>query len=127
MPDVVVIGAGAMGLGLARELRKRGVMTTIVERGRPGRAASWASAGIVSAPAGRRTAPNLELQRLSYRLWPAFAEEIWRESGMDPEFRLMGCLTTAWSDGDADALEAHVRSGAVDQGELLQGHELREA
>lgn len=127
MPDVVVIGAGAMGLGIARALRRRGATVTVVERGQPGRAASWASAGIISAPSGRRAAPNLELQRLSYGLWPAFAEEVWRESGMDPELRLMGCLTPAWSEADARSLDSLVRTGAVDHGELLHGRALREA
>ena len=46
--DVVVIGGGVMGLLAARELRGRGLTVTLVERDRPGRQASWASAGIIS-------------------------------------------------------------------------------
>ena len=51
-PDVIVIGGGAVGLATARELRRRGMDVTLLERGQPGSAASWASAGIISSPSG---------------------------------------------------------------------------
>lgn len=43
--DVVVVGAGVIGLLTARELALAGLRVTLVERGESGREASWAEAG----------------------------------------------------------------------------------
>lgn len=40
--DVVVVGAGVIGLLTARELALAGLRVTLVERGESGREASWA-------------------------------------------------------------------------------------
>src|SRR5437588_764246 len=45
--ETLIIGGGVIGLSIARELKRRGVdMVTVLERGRVGRAASWAAAGL---------------------------------------------------------------------------------
>ena len=54
--DVVVVGGGVIGSGIAFELAKRGVKVTLIERGRIGGEASGASAGIISRP----TRPHAE-------------------------------------------------------------------
>ena len=58
MPDAIVIGGGVIGLLCARELRRRGLDVTLVERDRPGRQASWASAGILSTADPARSRPR---------------------------------------------------------------------
>jgi glycine oxidase len=100
---------------------------TLLERGQPGRAASWASAGIVGAPTGPQTEPGFQLQALSRRLWPGFARELAAESGLDPEYREMGCLIPALDDKQAAELERAIRFGMIPNGHVLQGAELREA
>ncbi len=125
MPDVVVIGGGAVGLATACELRRCGRSVTLIERGQPGRAASWASAGIVRAPNG--DGPTDRLSILSYRLWPEFAERLRAESGLDPEFRLTGCLVPAFDDDQAATLRQTVRDGLIDQGTWLEGADLKAA
>jgi glycine oxidase len=125
--DAVVIGGGAIGLATARELRRRGLAVTVLERGQPGRAASWASAGIVGAPTGPQNEPGFQLQKLSRRLWPALAAEIQAESGLDPEYRETGCLLPAFDDDEASVLQRAIRLGHVEDGRLLQGAELRDA
>ena len=42
--DAIIVGAGIIGLSLAIELRKQGLRVLIVEKGQPGREASWAAA-----------------------------------------------------------------------------------
>lgn len=46
-PDVVIAGAGLIGLSCALELRAAGVAVTVVERGRAGQQASWAAGGMI--------------------------------------------------------------------------------
>lgn len=95
MAEVIVIGGGVMGLASARELRRHGYSVTLVERGQPGRAASWASAGIIGATLRDESDPQYELRTLSRQLWPSFAQAIESESDLDPEYREMGCIQLA--------------------------------
>ena len=46
-PDVIVIGAGAIGTSIAYQLAKAGATVMIFERGRVGGAATGASAGMI--------------------------------------------------------------------------------
>src|SRR5438067_11219421 len=105
-----------MGLAAARALDARGHRVTLLERDRPGRAASWASAGIIGATLRREGDPSTQLRHLSQTLWPEFARSIQDESGMDPEYREMGCIHIAGEDaelrhpgGAAHGDVAHVR------------------
>ena len=127
MPDVVVIGGGAMGLAAARELRGRGLTVTLVERSQPGRAASWAAAGIVGAPIGADADPGFRLAALSYRLWPGFAAALEEETGLDPEFRLPGCLIAAFAQEDIPALHRLQQQGGMEESTFLEGDALRDA
>jgi glycine oxidase len=109
MSEAVVVGGGVMGLCSARELRKRGFEVTLLDRAQPGRTASWASAGIIGATLRDESDPQYALRRLSRGLWPAFAEAIRAESGLDPEYREMGCIQLAT---DAEELEWLKRAAA---------------
>jgi glycine oxidase len=100
MPDVIVIGGGVMGLAAARELRGRGHSVSILERATPGRAASWASAGIIGATTRDENDPGYNLRRLSRELWPGFAAQLEAESGLDPEYRENGCLYLATDESE---------------------------
>jgi glycine oxidase len=124
MPDAIVIGGGVMGLASARELRKRGYGVTLLDRAQPGRAASWASAGIIGATLRDESNPSFELRQKSRELWPDFAQAIEDESGLDPEYRETGCLQLATTAGE---LEAVRRAGERDaDATFLNTHQLRE-
>ena len=45
--DVVVVGAGAIGLAIAYELAGRGLAPVVVEQGKPGEGTSWGNAGCI--------------------------------------------------------------------------------
>jgi len=127
VPDAIVIGGGVMGLAMARELRRRGHTVTLLERAQPGRAASWASAGIIGATVREETDPSSEMRRVSEQLWPAFAEQLQAETGMDPEYRETGCLYLAETEREMSWLQrVAARSAARPvKTELLDQQQLR--
>jgi glycine oxidase len=127
--DALVVGGGIIGLTIARELRKAGLEVTVLDRDQPGRQASWASAGIISARIPRGRAPATQLNNLSVSLWPTLAEELRAETGMDVEYRQNGCLVPAFSADEADELKSEVapfRAAGV-HAEVIEGAALREA
>lgn len=96
MDDCLIIGGGVVGLSLAWELAGCGLKVHVVERGQPGREASWAGAGIL--PAARRTpggSPLEQLSALSRRLHAEWAERLASDTGMKTGFRVCGELHVA--------------------------------
>ncbi len=47
-PDVLIAGAGVVGLSLALELRRRGASVVVLDIGAAARQASWAAAGMLA-------------------------------------------------------------------------------
>src|SRR6266853_2764599 len=93
--DAIIIGAGIIGLSLAIELNKQGLRVLVVEKGEPGREASWAAGGmLVDYPA--ETLPGLrELATASARMYPEFVHELEDESGLKIDLRSVGTLVFA--------------------------------
>lgn len=90
--DVIIIGAGIIGLSLAISLRKQGLRVLVIERGEPGREASYAAAGML-APNGNEIPPALtELAQISAGLYPEFVHELEDESGLKIDFSDRGTL-----------------------------------
>jgi len=90
--DAIITGAGIIGLSLALELRKRGLRVLVVEKGEPGREASWAAGGmLVDCPA--ETRPEIqELATASAGMYPAFVHELQNESGLEIDLRSVGTI-----------------------------------
>jgi len=110
MDDCLIIGGGVVGLSLAWELAQAGLRVHVVERGEPGREASWAGAGIL--PAARRTpgGPSLDqLSALSRRLHAAWAERLKAETGIDTGFRVCGELHVARTAAAVAVIEKEAR------------------
>lgn len=98
--DAIVIGAGIIGLSLAIELNKRGLRVLVVEKGEPGREASWAAGGMLvdfpaETPLGLR-----ELATASAGMYPEYVRELEDESGLKIDLRAIGTLVlTRVADG----------------------------
>jgi glycine oxidase len=90
--DVIIVGAGIIGLSLAIELRKHGMRVLIVERGEPGREASYAAAGMLAASGEEFPAPLRGLAEESARMYPEFVHELEDESGIKTDFRDQGTI-----------------------------------
>ena len=91
--DAVVIGGGVAGLATAHQLLQLGMTVTIVERGRCGREASWAGAGILSPLLPWAYAdPVTRLTQLSNKLYPGFIGMLRQQTGIDAEYQASGML-----------------------------------
>ena len=108
MADVVVVGAGLIGLGIAYELAKRDVAVTVFDRDEPARAASWAGAGML-APFSEELpdAAMLALCRESLAIYPSFTTELRERSGVDVRLRYDGTLHVALDDARLAELAVH--------------------
>jgi glycine oxidase len=90
--DVVVIGGGIIGLSLAIALHKRGVRVLVVERGEPGREASYAAAGMLADCPLEMPAALQKFAAASARMYPEFVLELQDESGINVDLRDQGTL-----------------------------------
>jgi glycine oxidase len=104
--DVVIVGAGAIGLASAWRAAKRGLRVRVLERDEPGSGASGVAAGML-APVGEATWGEdrlLEAAVASHSAWPAFAEELSAATGLDTGFIPGGSLHVALDRDEAAEL-----------------------
>jgi len=104
--DVIIIGAGVIGLTVARALAQRGLREVmLIERGRPGAAASWAAGGIL--------APQVEVDHkddffqlacASRDMYPEFAASLKEETGVDVQLDVTGTLCLGFTPEDQTEL-----------------------
>ncbi|MDH3948258.1 MAG: glycine oxidase ThiO [Gammaproteobacteria bacterium] len=91
--DCLVVGGGLIGMLTARELAQAGLSIGLVERGETGRESTWAGGGILSPLyPWRYPAAVSALASWSQARYPALAEALQAESGIDPEYQHNGLL-----------------------------------
>ena len=113
--DVVVVGAGAIGLACAWRAAQAGFRVGVLERDEPGAGASGVAAGML-APVGEAhwgEERQLEAALASHAIWPGFAAELADASGSDTGFMAGGAL--------------HVGLDADEAAELRRRFELMQA
>ncbi|HTU83015.1 MAG TPA: glycine oxidase ThiO [Candidatus Acidoferrales bacterium] len=109
--DVVVAGAGVIGLGIALECARRGAVVRVYDRAEPGRAASWAAAGMLAPYSESMDDPELEaLCAASLEEYPPFVERAIALSGVDPQLHLNGTLHVAFDDETLIGFEVRHRA-----------------
>jgi glycine oxidase len=102
MSSILIIGGGVIGLSIARALHKKGFTDIeILEKGLVGREASYAAAGML-APQAETDRPDTFFRfcHESNKLYPAFAEELLDETGVDIELDRRGTLYLAFTERD---------------------------
>ncbi|HEY8583564.1 MAG TPA: FAD-dependent oxidoreductase, partial [Capillimicrobium sp.] len=105
--DLLIVGAGVIGLTAAWRCAQRGLRVRVVERARVGHGASTAAAGIL-APAdpaqlrGSEGADNLR----AIELWPAFAAELEQAADTCVDLRRPGALHVVTAEDELPGLEA---------------------
>ncbi len=96
--DVVIVGAGLQGCGVALRLAQAGRRVLVLERSIPGAEASSAAGGILSPGVEAEPGPFHDLCMESLRRWPAFAAEVERLSSAWVGFRGGGTLEISVDD-----------------------------
>jgi len=104
---ILVVGGGVIGLATGWELARRGCAVRICERGKAGREASWAAAGMLSALAEVHFEEQdlLRLGLESAAIYPGWVEELEEASGLTVGYRTDGTLIVALDRDDARNLE----------------------
>jgi len=127
--DVVVVGAGAIGLACAWRAAQRGLSVRVLERAEPGAGASGVAAGML-APVGEATWGEdrlLAAALASHALWPKFAAEVAEAGDRDPGYISGGALHVALDRDEAGELRRRfelMQELELDA-EWLQGGECR--
>jgi glycine oxidase len=90
--DVIIIGGGIIGVSVALELQRRGASVRVLERGEPGREASWAGAGMLAAQDPDTPECLRPLARASAEIYPDWVSELEQESRLSADFRCEGTI-----------------------------------
>ncbi|MEO1498436.1 MAG: FAD-dependent oxidoreductase [Planctomycetota bacterium] len=85
--DLVVVGGGVIGLSIAWRAAAAGFSVTLLERGRVGREASWAGAGVLPPRSWYVDHPSLDrLARRAERRQADWSDRLREATGVDDEF-----------------------------------------
>jgi glycine oxidase len=96
--DVAIAGGGLIGGSIALELARAGLRVGVFDRQEPGREASWAGAGILSAaPENPGMIPAVPLCKASLALYPEFVAMVEEISGERTGFRPKGTIEALFS------------------------------
>jgi glycine oxidase len=126
--DVIIVGAGVIGLGIAWRAAQRGLAVTLVDPA-PGSGATRTAAGML-APATELhygEEPLLRLGLESARCYPSFVAELESVTGRRVGYRRDGTVVAAWDAADLAGLRdlsAFGQSLGLST-ELVSGRELR--
>ena len=128
-PEVIVIGAGVIGLSIGWRLAQRRVRTLVLDAAEPASGSSGVAAGML-APVTEADFGEEELTALNLaglERWPAFVTELEEAAGVDCGYRATGALTVAVDRDDEEILRRlheHQRSLGLDA-QWLPGRECR--
>lgn len=117
----MVIGAGLIGLTVARALAAEGLKVTLIGKSNPGEA-SPASAGMLAPSVERSGGPAHDFAVASRDRFPDFLSALFEETGVRVPLNRRGILQVAVSPAGVKGLSKSVMPGA----EWLESHQLRE-
>lgn len=114
-PDVIVVGAGAIGVACAWRLASAGLQVDVFDRQAPGSGASQAALGVLGFHARPKMPAAFDaLCRRSKQYYPAVVDELRDFVGQAPDFRPCGHLFVAFTEHDLADLEADYAANLAD-------------
>jgi glycine oxidase len=117
---VVIVGAGLIGLAIAYELAGRGATVHVIDANEPGRAASWAGAGMLAPYTETHVSAAFETFCISsLERYPGFAREVQGRGGVDVRLQLDGVVEAAYDEADETRMRARPRTRWLAREELL--------
>ena len=120
-PDVVVVGAGLIGLTCATGVAREGLRVLVISSREEG-AASAASAGILAPSVGDTPPPVRTLALASRDMYPQYAQALTSRTGLPVPLELTGILEIARDETEA----AELQSTLAENGEWLDVGALRQ-
>jgi glycine oxidase len=104
--DVVIVGAGVIGLAIAWRAAASGLRVTVLERGAVGGGTSRLAAGMLApiSEADPSEQPLLALGIRAARAYPAFVAALAEASPLDPGYLRCGTIVAARDADEAEAL-----------------------
>lgn len=90
--DVIIAGAGIIGLSLALELHERGATVLVLDRAEPGSEASSAAAGMLAAADPETPKALRPLAMESALMFPAFVQKMESAGNLQVDFRRIGTI-----------------------------------
>jgi glycine oxidase len=88
--DVVIVGGGVIGLSLAWRIKREGLTVLVIDKGEPGREASYAAGGMIAHCDPHLPNVLRPLAFASAAMYPDFARELQEESGESSDLRDQG-------------------------------------
>jgi glycine oxidase len=112
--DVAIVGGGVIGSSIAFELAAEKLNVVLLDREQPGRGASWAAAGMLSAgPDSHEALPLVPIAKESLQLYPKFIGAVEEVSGLHTHFASEGALQIfpgAQAETERDKMVAEFRA-----------------
>jgi glycine oxidase len=90
--DVIISGAGIIGVSLALELHERGAQVLVLDSGEPGREASSAAAGMLAAADPETPLALRPLAIASAQIFPEYVQKLEAAAQMQVDFRRLGTI-----------------------------------
>jgi len=126
--DVIVVGAGVVGLAAARALAAQGARVIVIERRRVGAEASSAAAGMIAPQACEPHSPLLPLALQGRDRHLQLAAELEEETGIGVDLSRLGRLEVVFDEAGEEALQRALREQRAQglDAAVLSGDEVRE-
>lgn len=104
--DILIIGGGVVGNGIAYELSRRNLSVTLLEQNTVGSGTSYGAAGMLPPQVeAHAPGPLLEFSRSSFDRYPTWSQELQALTGMSIDLDTRGILQVAETEAGLQALK----------------------
>ncbi|WP_457623249.1 glycine oxidase ThiO [Persephonella sp.] len=107
----IIIGGGIIGLTIARELSKKNIDITLIEKDTIGRGASWVAGGMLAPQAeGLKEGLFLDFCLEGRDIYESYIKELEYETGINVNYWKCGIFCPAFSDEEEEDLKENIKN-----------------